>query len=52
MSAREWSDLLDGFVFIFAQPIYYALAVFLALLILAPILQFAMVYLSDRNKSD
>lgn len=52
MSARDWADILDGFVFIFAQPIYYALAVFVALMILAPILQFSMVYLSDRNKSD
>jgi hypothetical protein len=50
MSAADWRDLLDGFTYLYAQPIYYALAVFLALMILASILQFAMSYLSSRNK--
>jgi hypothetical protein len=52
MSTSAWSDFLDAFVFIFAQPIYYSLAIFLALLILAPILQFAQDYLSSRKKDD
>lgn len=52
MSAADWFDLLDGFTYVFAQPIYYMLAVFLALMILAPILRFAMDYFSSRNKGD
>jgi hypothetical protein len=53
MSVAEWTDLLDGFTYVFAQPIYDALAVFLALMILAPILRFVMeAFSSSRNRGD
>jgi hypothetical protein len=50
MNAENWRDLLDGFTYVFAQPVYYALAVFLALMILAPIMRFAMDYFTSRSR--
>jgi hypothetical protein len=52
MSAEDWKDLLDGFAYSFAQPIYYALVFYMVLMILAPILNFAMDYLTSRKKDD
>ncbi len=52
MTAREWQDLLDAFVYLLAQPIYYSLAFFLALMVLAPILKFAITFISSRNNKD
>lgn len=52
MSASDWTDLLDGLYYVYAQPVLYGLAFFIALIVLAAILQFAMDTFSSRSKDD
>jgi hypothetical protein len=40
MNAEEWHDLLEGLVYVFAQPIMYLLAFMVVISFLAGIFQF------------
>ena len=52
MTAEQWKDLLDGLYYVYAQSVYYGLAVFMATSILATILLVFMDTISSRNKDD
>jgi hypothetical protein len=52
MTALEWQDLLEGLFYVFAQPIFYGLAVFLVLSFLAAILQFLMDSFSSPGRRE
>lgn len=52
MNAEQWKDLLDGLFYVFAQPVYYGLVLFIATSVLATILLTFMDTIPSRNKDD